>query len=656
MRLVESFDIFDTVLTRRVGDPRAAFLQLGHRLVSKGIIHCSAESFSRQRTAAEVRCFRNAGGLDSSVNIVDIYNEMRSSLGVDRSTHGKMIEEELDLESDLLVPLVDGASQVAAARERGHEVVFVSDMYLPSWFIREQLAKHNLIEDDDKLLVSNEYGASKATGALWPHVVSDLGVPAKDIHHTGNDHRSDFVSARRAGLRATFMDQGNQNRFEKRLETWAHETDGMTSLLAGASRLARTQIHGHTEAERAIRDVAAGVVTPFLVGNVLWILQQAVESHIEKIFFIARDGQILVDIARELAPSVGYTGELNYLYGSRQAWMAPSLTQLCEDQILTALPMDGDVDQVTLRLIAHRFDLKPEVLEPHLTNAGLPESMWDRALTKAECETMRTLLRKDEEVTSTILSLATGRREVMLKYLEQEGVVTTAPIAIVDQGTGSTLFNALSSVLETVDQRPPMAFYFGLRPDAADHGFGTPETYIRNEQDKSGFLKTPGLLTLVEMACTADHGSVTGYSVEGHRVVPELTEARNTAVLDWGFEMLSNTIRTTVRELCASTLPLPRHVDLRPATIDVFDDFWKHPTRDEAVAWSGYPFEDGWSGDTVNLPLAHRQGLREAVKSQPHRHWWNGGAEALSNPVSRGLLRGRTQAVSLVRQAQARLR
>ena len=351
MRLIESFDIFDTVLTRRVGDPRAAFLQLGHRLASKGIIHCSAESFSRQRTAAEVRCFRNAGGLDSSVNIVDIYNEMRSSLGIDRSTHGKLIEEELDLESDLLVPLVDGASQVAAARKRGHEVVFVSDMYLPSWFIREQLAKHNLIEDDDKLFVSNEYGASKATGALWRHVTDELRVETKNIHHTGDDRKSDFVSAKRAGLRATYMDQGKQNRFERRLESWAHETDGMTSLLAGASRLARTQIHGHTQDERAIRDVAAGVVAPFLVGNVVWILQQAIESHIEKIFFIARDGQILVDIARELAPKVGYTGELSYLYGSRKAWMVPSLTQLCEDQILAALPLDCDVDQLTLRLI-----------------------------------------------------------------------------------------------------------------------------------------------------------------------------------------------------------------------------------------------------------------------------------------------------------------
>jgi hypothetical protein len=529
-------------------------------------------------------------------------------------------------------------------------------MYLPSWFIREQLEKHDLIEDDDKLLVSNEYGASKATGALWPYVIGELGVPAKNIHHTGNNPKSDVATPQRAGLRVTHMEQGNQNRFETRLESWAHETDGMTSLLAGASRLARTQIHGHTQDKRAIRDVAAGVITPFLVGNVVWILQQAIESHIEKIFFISRDGQILLDLAHELAAKVGYTGEMSYLYGSRKAWMLPGLTQLREDQILAAFPLDGDVDQLTLRLVTHRFDVEPEVLEPHLTNAGLPESMWDRPLTKDECGTIRTLLREDEVVTSTILDLAADRRDVMLRYLKQEGVITTAPIAIVDEGTGATLFNALSSVLETVGQSAPMAFYFGLRANAADQGYGTPETYIRNEQDNSGFLETPGLLTLIEMACTADHGSVTDYSVEGQLVVAEFTETRNTAVLDWGFEMLSNTIRTTVRELCASALPLPRHVDLRPATIDVFDDFWQNPTHEEAVAWCGYPFEDGWSGDTVNLPLAHRQGILEAAKSQPHRHWWAGGAEALSSPLPRAISRSRTQAISLTRRAQARRR
>ncbi len=655
MRQVETFDIFDTVLTRRVGDPRAAFLLLGHRLVSKGLIDCSAESFSRQRTAAEVRAFRNAGGLDSFVDLGVIYNELRSSLGIDNAIHGKLVAEELDLETDLLVPMSDGVQRVSDARSAGRDVAFVSDMYLPSWFIRQTLEAHRLIEDTDVLIVSNEYGASKSTGALWPHVLRELDVDASQIHHTGDNEKSDVKTPRRAGMRATHVDASHLNRFEQLLEQFDFETDGLSSLLAGASRRVRTEVHVDSDHDRALRDVTAGVITPFLVGNVLWILRQAMESHTEKIFFIARDGQIMLEVATQLAAKIGYTGELTYMYGSRGAWLLPSLTVLDDDKIASAVALSGDVDEVTLRLIVHRFGIEPSALEPHLTRANMPESMWDTPMTVEQRKSLRETLRTDEELASTILELATNARELMLGYLDQVGAITSAPIAIVDQGTGSTLFNAISSVLQTVGQRPPQAFYFGLRSDAPDQGFGYPETYIRDEVSRAGFLKTPGLLTLVEMACTADHGSVTGYRASDGEVIPELAEARNCTVMDWGFDMLRQTVSATVRELCAAPIPLRRHVDLRPASLAVFDEFWNSPTRAEATAWGQYPFEDGWSGDTVSLPIAERQGLGAVVRSQPHRHWWNGGAEALSAPLPRTLLRSRAHAVALARKVSQRL-
>ena len=655
MRQVETFDIFDTVLTRRVGNPRATFLQLGRRLVSKGIIECSAEAFSRQRTAAEVRAFRNAGGLDSSVNLEDIYNEMRSSLGIDNTTHGKLIAEELDLETDLLVPMSNGMKRVAKARSDSHEVAFVSDMYLPGWFLRQTLASHGLIEDHDVLIVSNECRASKASGALWPHVLDELGVEASQVHHTGNDERSDVKSPRKAGIGATHVDTGNLNRYEKLLEEFEFETDGLSSLLAGASRRVRTELEVATSHDREIRDVTAGVITPFLVGNVLWILRQAIESQTEKIFFIARDGQLMLDVARQLGPKIGYAGELAYMYGSRGAWLLPSLTVLDDDQVCSAITLSGDVDDVSLRSVIHRFGVKPADLEPHLSNAGMPESVWDSPLTVERRKLLRETLRTNKHIANTILELAASERALMLEYLDQVGAITSAPIAIVDQGTGSTLFNAISSVLETVGQRPPQAFYFGLRSDAPDQGFGYPETYIRDEVSRAGFLKTPGLLTLVEMACTADHGSVTGYKRVDGRVTAELAEDRNDAVMDWGFELLRETVASTVRELCATPVPLPRHVDLRPASLAAFDAFWTTPTRAEATAWGRYRFEDGWSGDTVSLPIAERQGVGAVVRVQPHRHWWNGGAEALSAPLPRTLLRGRGQAVTLARKVSRRL-
>lgn len=654
MRHIETFDIFDTVLTRRVGDPRAAFLQLGQRLVMKGLITCSAESFSRQRTAAEQRAFRNAGGLDSAVTIDTIYREMRVSLGIDSTMHGKLLAEELDLESDLLVPMSDGVRRVKHARDAGFEVAFVSDMYLPSWFLRQTLAKFDLIQPDDVLLVSCEQQASKATGALWPKVLRELDVAPGQLHHTGNDLKSDVKSPRKAGIRSTHVPAGNLNRYELALESHAFETGGLTSLLAGASRRTRTEMPVKNEHEASLRDVSAGVIAPFLVGNVLWILRQAIESHTEKVFFVARDGQLMLDVARELAPKIGYTGDLAYLQGSRSAWLLPSLTSLDDDKICSAVPLAGDVDGVTVRVIMHRFGLEPESLEHALSNAGFGADSWDVALSAEVCAQLRTALRSPD-LHDAILEIAEERRAVMLAYLEQEGVVTSAPIAIVDQGTGSTLFNAISTVLQTVGQRPPQGFYFGLREDAADQGFGYPETYIRNELSSSGFLKTPGLLTLVEMACTADHGSVTGYEHGPEGIQASLTQATNEPIVEWGFDVMRAAVSWVARELCAIPADLPGHVDLRPASLSVFELFWTSPTKTEAVAWGRYPFEDGWAGDNVTFPIAERQGVGATIRKQPHRHWWNSGAEALSGPVPRAMLRGRSHAIDVARKVSRRL-
>ena len=233
---VSSFDIFDTILTRRVGEPRALFLLLGRRLRSKNLIECSAGAFAAARRDAEIRSFRNAGGLDSHVSIETIYRELAGSLWVAPGSLDKLMEEELALEFDLLVPIADGVRRVEAARTRGERVIFVSDMYLGEEFLRGLLRHHGLFCDGDRLYVSSTRGASKASGRLWNVVIDDLGLDAGSIHHTGNDHGSDVRSARRAGMRATHVARNNLNRYERALENHSSETDGLSSALAGASR------------------------------------------------------------------------------------------------------------------------------------------------------------------------------------------------------------------------------------------------------------------------------------------------------------------------------------------------------------------------------------------------------------------------------------
>lgn len=628
---ISTFDVFDTVLTRRVGNPRSMFLLLGRRASVRGHISCSAHAFATARRSGEQLAFRNAGGLDSSVSLRDIYHEVGDALDLNAAQISILVELELELEREMLVPLPAAAARVAAARAAGRRIVYVSDMYLSSEFLRETLSKFGLILDDELLLVSNELQRSKATGEMWNYVCEQF--PNTDIVHCGNDAVSDGRRARRAGIRATVLSDYNLNRYELSLEEHHGATDGLASALAGASRIAR--LNPVEPGRTPLTDVAAGVVAPFVIGNVLWTLRAAKKQGITKLFFVARDGQVLCDVARTLAPKVGYTGDLEYIYGSRQAWCLASHSPENPSALDALVPTGTDVD-ATLRETLARLDLAPEALDGTFT-ARFSASTWDRTLAPGDAEALRTLLGSDSPLRDQLNNAAKAARELVLGYLDQVGAITDQPIGFVDLGTGASLYNALSAIVGSVGQAPPTGFYFGLRSHLPETSFGRPMTYVRNAERGIGYLQTPGLLTFVELACTANHGSVLGYRDDGAgRIEPTFSDDDNSAVVDWGLPLVHATVLRVAEELVLDDdLIGSDSIDLRPAILDVFDLFWKSPTSQEATTWGAYPFEDGWGLHAVRNPLAARRHIHHALAPQPHRHWWNGGAKQLSGPITR---------------------
>ena len=217
------------------------------------------------------------------------------------------------------------------------------------------------------------------------------------------------------------------------------------------------------------------------------------------------------------------------------------------------------------------------------------------------------------------------------------------------------MYNALCAVLASGGQPAPTGFYLGLRPGVTDTGHGLPLTYLRNAVDSVGFERTPGLLTLLEMVCTDTHGSVTGYADSGTTVEP-LIGPGGSEVAAWGLPVVQASIRAVAAQLVLDhDLVGNRNIDLRRSALDAFDLFWTAPTKAEARAWGAFPFEDGWGEDSTWHPIARRQWPLAAVRRQPHRHWWHGGTERLSDPSTRALLRARRSALTLASRVQSRL-
>jgi FMN phosphatase YigB (HAD superfamily) len=369
---VATFDVFETVLVRAVSPPQAVFDLAGRRAVEEGLLACSPQAFGRARAWAESRALH---WHRAETTLERIYAELTAALGLPAEAGGRLGEIEMEVEAELLQPVPAGARLVQEHRARAGSVVYVSDMYLPAEFIQAQLERHGLFVPGDVLYVSHAHGSTKRGGALYDVVAEAEGVPTSALLHHGNDRRSDVEGAATAGARSVLLPAANPNRYEKALQEHRTSTDGLTATMAGASRLARLHVEPNGAREEALVDVAAGVMAPVLVAYVTWVLRRSEALGLRRVYFVARDGQVLLRVAEHLAPRLGIDLELRYLYGSRLVWNRVVASPTTNPQVwhsLIGLSSDG----VANRDILERTGLDPATVERVIAGSGAGPDVW----------------------------------------------------------------------------------------------------------------------------------------------------------------------------------------------------------------------------------------------------------------------------------------
>ena len=324
---VYSFDVFDTCVVRTFARPADLFYALAQRVLRA----CLGEDkfgqeevseLAQARVAAEKRAHADTSKGD--INLADIYANF-TELAAWGISPEWMRGEEVRLEKASLRPIERTKRRIAQLKRGGQRVVFISDMYLSKEVIREVLVEHGIAAPSDPLYVSSELEMTKRTGALFEHVLAQEGISPSELQHCGDSMMGDYLAARKLGVKAELFDASHLNRFERAMLDDSHAPPWIYAQIAGLCRA--TRLMCEDEASPAVTDIAADVVAPLLTSFVLWTLQDAERRGLERLHFVARDGQIMHKVAQALSQTLE-TPELHYLYGSRQAWYLPSVSSL----------------------------------------------------------------------------------------------------------------------------------------------------------------------------------------------------------------------------------------------------------------------------------------------------------------------------------------
>ena len=600
--LVYSFAVFDTCLVRLHARPLDQLFALAGRVLPGSPGREDQHEFVRMRLRAEEEA-REGPGLEAVVlGMVYEHFPKDNPWGLDPE---HLYSTELDLKLADARPVPVMLERVRGHIRRGERVAYLTDSILPGPALRRLLEAHGFAGE---VYSAGELGKRKGTGSLYRHVLAAEFVDARELTHTGADPILDVRVPKSMGIKAHPFPEARFIPHEEYLLSLHRSCAPEFSRVVAASRLARLRSEPG-DGMRLVRAFAASVAGPALTAFTAWAMADAAKRGATRLYFLAREGQVLHTLAQALRPVTGGP-EPGYLLGSLSAWTAPLLSRLGPAD-LEWLAAEGQSRRPAD--ILSRLSLTAEELL-RASGRRMPELLSDRPLSDQDLGLLWELL-DTPGARRLLASKAAEAREVLLGYLEQEGALEGKTLAVADMGWTLFTQRALKVVLAekgvTVE-----GWYFGLasrrlgRMEAGAHHALFME---RAAQAAPGSLEAVLFrnIRLMEHAFTrADHGRVQGYEQRGKGVHPVLgpmgpgleftREIKDTVLAfsqalagsGWGeeaFQALMETARESLRRfLVEPDNALARAVASLPEQEECARTILRRLTlRDVARAWMG---------------------------------------------------------------------
>lgn len=622
---VHSFDVFDTVLIRRVAAPTDVHRLVGDRLAAQLGINERArfvEDFLLIRLLAEQECLK----VSEECTLDQIWDVVRRELPNLALQDGEACE--LSAERSVLAPNLAVRDKVEVCRRSGGKVVFTSDTYLPKSFVRAMLVQHGIATELDETYVSSEFNATKRSGRLFELLMQREGITASELTHYGDNIGSDFNVPRRLGIAAQIINSRELNASERAVASTGANRPYSSSVLAGAMRAFR--LGSVSEAITDRRALVASFLGPSTLIWISWVLGRARRDGQRRLYFASRDGYLAWRAARAIAGEA-HGVECRYLKISRQAILFPS-TEHVSAEGAPWLHRSGEVAR--LQRLVRRLGLNwHEVADAFSSLAG----------NEGEAKELKT--RKDWELfweivqapslTEKIQSRIDSQRSLASAYLKSEGL-HEAGAALVDIGWHLTVQSGLQKLLKWNDLPEIAGYYLGLSCVRSTPAVAGPASALFYDPpvDRQDAVQRHEIFrrgALVEhLFGLAPHGTVSGYAQGDDGVQPNCASVPEAVV------GLSSDIARLVEEFCAQNRDCVEAFsdpDLAAEALDALMRSWfSRPNRTALDALSCLHV----SSDLHNLgerPMLEGWRTLEAAKMLIPRRWHGRFGIRIESPV-----------------------
>ncbi len=520
-----SFDIFDTLITRRVGTPKGIFAlmqeAIGDKIkLPKDFYTIRVESEQYAREVAPSR----------EISFGDIYLKMQTDYSLSNEDISFLKDLEIKTELGNLVGIEENILRVKKLIDEGEKVVLISDMYHSTDTIRMFLSHISPIFDKIKIYVSSEFRASKWESKLYKVVQAEENINLKKWLHIGDNEISDIKSAKNLRIKTELFKFPQLMPYEEELLS-LYPYNAHYQKIVGASRIARLNKINNKEKY----DFGASFTAPILYNYINWILEESLQKGFKTLHFIARDGYIPKIVADMIIEKRGLNIKTKYIYGSRLAWRIP-----CEEnyESFIELMMKECFGKLSLSLLAYRLHVEVEKINQYLKIKN-PDSIFS----DEERITLKNQIIRNKELRQVILNTNKEKIELLNDYIKQEFDLDKN-IAFVDiNGSGKTQ-DILTLYVNKLCKSTVHTFYISTSFPDENIALSKKYTYCTINKPHYHYL---------ELLFRSLGGQTIGYEKIENKIIPVRETISDDIILNWGFESYLQGIKDFIKEILYST-------------------------------------------------------------------------------------------------------
>jgi len=353
--------------------------------------------------------------------------------------------------------------------------------------------------------------------------------------------------------------------------------------------------------------ISNNITGPVMFHFVWWILNEANKRGIKRLYFLARDGYVLRDIAIRFCEQFGLDIECRYLYCSRKSLRMPSY-HFIGDEAYDLLLLGGY--NVTLRSLMERAEFSEEERMEIYKETGLDIERENEPLSKIQLHFITNKLRESTLYRKLINQKSRASYEAAIGYLKQEGLFDIDRIAIVDSGWTGSMQRSLRQLLESTGRQVNIiGFYFGMYVDPKEEKDGEYLCWYFN-RNSSKYDKIFFSNNVFECMLSAPHGMTTGYEADekgGWR--PVLNEGPSASIHDLINTQINGILDYTDKYLTEINFKDFNQEVLKKRTKKLLKRIMVSPTYQEAEAIGAFAFCDDIT-EFYKLPLAHENQVK----------------------------------------------